>query len=146
MGKGLRRFKPGVAPKVHLVCAASLWTVVGVLLFYRGVVYLADADMLWLALPGIILGSLKSRIILDRSARKGVERIKRFADNTCIGAVYSWKTWMLVLAMMSMGFWLRNRSVFAPAIGTICIAVGWSLLFSSRHAWSAWYSWENKSH
>lgn len=138
MGQRLKRFKPGVERRVHLACAAGLWTAIGVFLIYRGLGYLKLAELTWLVVVGIILGSLKSRLILDRAALKGVARIRQFADNTCLGAVYSWKTWMLVAAMICFGVWLRQSMVPPALIGTLLTGVGWSLLFSSRHAWLAW--------
>lgn len=138
MGQRLKHFKPGVERSVHLVCAAGLWTAIGLFLIFRGIGYLRSAELIWLVAVGVVLGSLKSRLMLDHAAIKGVERIKRFADNTCIGAVYSWKTWILVVAMICSGIWLRHSSIPPALIGTLCIGVGWSLLFSSRHAWLAW--------
>lgn len=131
------KLKPGVSPRTHLICASMLWTAIGLLLLYRGIVYLKDDKVLPVALAGIILGSLKSRYILDKAAVKGVERINRFGDNTCIGAVYSWKTWLLVLAMMLLGFFLRMSPLSPMLLGLICTAIGWALLYSSRHGWRA---------
>lgn len=129
------KLKPGVAPKTHLILASLLWTAIGLLLLYRGVVYLKADNLLPVAVLGIILGSVKSRFILDKSAVRGVERIKRFGDNTCVGAVYSWKTWLLVFAMMLFGFMLRTSSLPPFVIGFVCTAIGWSLIYSSRYGW-----------
>src|SRR5210317_336223 len=141
MSHWLTRFKPGVSPRTHLFCASVLWTIIGLLLLYRGIGYLAQDKLLPLTIVGIILGSLKSYLILNKSATKGVERIKRFGDNTCIGAVYSWRTWLLVLAMMLLGIIIRMSPVPAALIGTVCIAIGWSLLYSSRYGWRQWVYW-----
>ena len=80
MVHGIRKFKPGVARKVHIISAASLWTVIGGLLLYRGIGYLLSAREAWLILPGILFGTLKSSFILDRSALRGLERIRNFSD------------------------------------------------------------------
>lgn len=141
MSHWLARFKPGVSPRTHLFCASTLWTVIGLLLLYRGIGYLAQDNLLPLTIVGIILGSLKSYLVLNKAAAKGVERIKRFGDKTCIGAVYSWRTWLLVLAMMVLGLLLRMSPVPAGVIGTVCTAIGWSLLYSSRYAWQQWVYW-----
>ena len=137
------KFKPGVSPKTHLFCASALWTVIGLLLIFRGITYLAPDYLLPLLLIGIILGSLKSYLVLNKAASRGVERIKRFGDNTCIGAVYSWRTWLLVLVMMLLGMILRISPVPQALIGTVCIAIGWALLLSSRYPWQQWFSWHN---
>lgn len=138
MVRTIRNFKPGVARKVHIFSAALLWTIIGGLLLYRGVSYLSQAGGLWLIIPGVAAGTLKSYFILDRSARSGLDRIRNFSDNTCIGAVYSWKTWLVVLAMMAFGILLRNLSLPHLIVGTLCVAIGWALMFSSRHAWKEW--------
>lgn len=141
MSHWLARLKPGVSPRTHLFCASALWTLIGFLLLYRGIVYLAKENLLPLVIVGILLGSLKSYLILNKSAAKGVERIKRFGDKTCIGAVYSWRTWLLVVAMMVLGVILRMSPVPVGVIGTICTAIGWSLLYSSRFGWQQWVYW-----
>ncbi len=146
MAGAIGKFKPGVARKIHILSAALLWTIIGGLLLYRGVSYLVQGGGLWLVLPGIAAGTIKSYVILDGAARRGLERIRNFSDNTCIGAVYSWKTWLIVLAMMAFGIVMRHLSMPFSIIGTICVAIGWSLVFSSRHGWREWFNWKTASH
>lgn len=141
MTEGFNRFKPGVSPRVHLACAAGLWTAIGGFLLLRGIILLKNDSGVWLIVAGILLGSLKSLLILDRSARRGIERISTFADNTCIGAVYSWKTWLLVLTMMAMGILVRTLDFPPLLVGTVCVAIGWALIFSSRYGWQSWITW-----
>ncbi len=83
---------------------------------------------------------MKSYFVLDRIAKKSIDRILRFGDNTCIGAVYSVKTWGMVLVMMIMGIVLRSSSIMLQFLGTLYMAIGWGLIMSSRHAWISWYS------
>ncbi|MBE0583407.1 MAG: hypothetical protein IH612_06535 [Desulfofustis sp.] len=139
---GIKRFKPGVAPPVHLLCAALLWSAAGAFLLVRGIILLKTGDGLWLSGAGVLLGLVKSRIILDRAAHRGIMRIKQFADHTCIGAVYSWKTWLLVLAMMVFGIMVRQATGWSLTIGTVCVAVGSALVYSSRLAWQALLHWK----
>ncbi len=136
----LRRFKPGVRPATLLLASAGLWTGIGVMLLGKGCYRLGvlPEQGLWLLPLGILAGTLKSSIILDAVARHGITRLSRFSDATCLGAVYSWKTWILVLCMMALGGILQ-RSSFPPQILTLfSLTIGWALLFSSRFAWSAW--------
>lgn len=134
----LARFKPGVQRKTHLLLAACLWTFVGIILIGRGIHWLFTADLLVLALPAVLLGFLKSHFILDKTARKSIHRILLLEDGTCLGAVYSKKTWLLVLAMMAMGVFLRHSSFPRPWLGVLYIVIGWALLWSSRTGWQAW--------
>ncbi len=140
MLKGIARFKPAVRTNTLLFASACLWTVIGLLLLAKG-------GYRWYRLPdhnplivvaGIIVGSIKSFWILDKSARRGIDRILNFADGTCLGAVYSSKTWILVLCMMSLGVILRNSSFPVQLLCFLYFTIGWALLFSSRLAWRAW--------
>ena len=132
---GLKRFTPGVDKRVHLLLSAVLWTAVGLWLMLRGGLWLYSTGASWMIVPALLLGSGKSLLILDRTARNGIERILRFSGTTCLGAVYSYKTWLLVVAMMAVGFLLRQSAIPKSVLGTLYVAIGWALVLSSRHAW-----------
>jgi hypothetical protein len=134
----LARLKPGAPQRVHIFLAALLWTGVGLMLITRGLFWLTGSGLLWLALPAVALGTAKSILALDKAARKSLDRISRLADGTCLGAVYSIKTWMLVLVMMVSGYALRHSSLPHALLGFVYMTIGWALLFSSRHAWYTW--------
>jgi len=140
MSHRLRDFKPGVTPGTHLLLAALLWTAIGWFLMLRGVGYLGGSLFWPLVIGALLIGTIKSRYVLDKSARRGIERINHFSGNTCIGAVYSWKTWLLVIAMMLFGLIVRSSPISRDLIGFICVAIGWSLVWSSRFAWRTWYA------
>ena len=144
MAGNIKNFKPGAARSVHLMLAAALWTVIGAGLLCRGLALLQGEYFLYYAAAGVLGGTLKSLLVLDRVSRQGIERIKKFADNTCIGAVYSWKTWLLVLGMAGFGILFRKLDM-AAVKGTVCVGIGWALVFSSRLAWSTWITLKGKS-
>ena len=124
-----------------LFMSALLWTAIGLLLLAKGGYRLLQLPQARLPLlfAALTLGSLKSILILDGTARRAIERILLFRDGTCLGAVYSVKTWILVLCMMSMGVILRS---YLPDMWLcfLLLTIGWALLFSSRHAWRAWWT------
>ena len=131
-------FKPGVSRSVHLFAAPFLWTAVGCLLMVRGFPWLDPGRGRLLILVALLVGTLKSLLVLDRVAARAVDRIARFGDRTCLGAVYSWRTWLLVLGMIAAGALLRRSPLPGPLIGTLYLAVGWSLCLSSRVGWRQW--------
>ncbi len=144
MLQGLGRYKPGVNIPTHLLLSALLWSGVGLLLLVKGI-RLADPDpsLGWLAGAAVLAGSLKSFFILDQRARVAIKRILAFADSTCLGAVYSLKTWLLVLCMLATGGILRNSSLPTALLCFLYLTIGWSLLWSSRLAWRAWWRGES---
>ena len=140
MVKGFSRYKPGVNRRTHLFLSAVLWTTIGLLLLAKGVSRLSQLDDWQLSLVAIavLAGSLKAYFILDKSARLGINRILSFENGTCLGAVYSVKTWIMVLCMMGMGVILRNSSLPVSLLCFLYLTIGWALLLSSRLAWRAW--------
>ena len=110
----------------------------GGLLMFRGWSWL-DPGSGWLAIPvAATVGTVKSLLILDRAAARVLLRIERFDDGACLGAVYSWKTWLLVLLMAVGGMALRRMMVPGTMIGSLYFAIGWSLCLSSRLGWRRW--------
>ncbi|SDO82849.1 hypothetical protein [Desulforhopalus singaporensis] len=137
---GLQRFKPGGSRKSHLFLSSLLWTFIGCLLLTRGVLmfFRIESYGYQLASLSLVTGTVKSFTILDKVARKSVARILSLENGTCLGAVYSKKTWGLVLCMSVTGVVLRKSSLPIMLLCFIYLAVGWSLLLSSRVAWRAW--------
>lgn len=112
----------------------------------RGATLLMATDRRWILLPAFLLGTLKSFLLLDTTAQKGVLRILELADGTCLGAVYSIRTWLLILAMIGGGTLLRRSGLPSELLGGLYAAIGWALLFSSRHAWLAWRHFPARKH
>ncbi len=140
--QSLKNIKPGVNRRVHLFAAALLWTVVGAVLIVRGVRWISPAEIVWFIPVALAIGTMKSVLVLDKSARRGVERVVKMLDGTCLGAVYSWQTWILVAMMITSGILLRTLFEPGTYIGTLYCAIGWALLLSSRFAWLEWFQWK----
>ena len=140
MRNDLSRFKPGGKRRTHLLLTAVMWSVIGILLLTKAsyrIVQVPEHQII-IIIAALIFGTLKSIFILDRSARKSIVRILEFKDGTCLGAVYSFKTWLLVVSMMGIGLVLRNSSLSLSLLCFVYFTIGWALLFSSRLAWMVW--------
>jgi hypothetical protein len=137
------RFKPGVSRKTLLMLSALFWSLVGIMLISKGVMKLTDIEesvavKVLIFGAAICIGTLKSHFILDKSASRGMKRILEFKDGTCLGAIYSTKTWGLVLCMMGLGVILRNSAIPGEILCFIYFTIGWALVLSSRLAWKVW--------
>lgn len=133
----LVRFKPGASVRTNLLVAAVMWSFVGLYLMVRG--YLLDAGLPWVFLGlALVLGTVKASWIIERAARKNIARIVARPDGMCLGGVYSWGMWAMVVCMMLGGRLLRNSPVPPLVVGVIYVAVGWALLLASRLIWRAW--------
>lgn len=107
----------------------------GLILLFQGWHGLGPDPRLSLVLAAWVAGTVKSLLLLDRIARRSLCRIHHFDDNTCLGAVYSWKSWLLVLTMIATGLAVRRFWTATPFFDVLYLAIGWSLLFSSRLGW-----------
>ncbi|CAK8723657.1 DUF2269 domain-containing protein [Candidatus Electrothrix laxa] len=136
--KTMTRLRPDVSKSVHLFAAPFIWTAVGIMLMIRGLGWIGFSLTCWLLFIAVFFGTIKSLTILDRSAKKTLRRIMTLNEKSCIGAVYPWKTWLLVILMMASGIALRSMTKPGIFLGTVYFAVGWGLLLSSRHGWEQW--------
>ena len=134
----LHKYKPGVSIRTHLLLGALIWTMVGFFLLTNGFRLVLLEGHLWYGLIGLLLGTAKTLFVLDRLARKNIQRIKEFEDKVCFGSVYSLKTWFMVAAMIVLGRYLRTTVLPGEIIGLIYTAVGWALMLASRLMWIEW--------
>jgi hypothetical protein len=106
-----------------------------------GSIWIRTARPPWIpviATSAIALGFLKARFVLNRSARRVTDRIESRGDGRCIGGFLSWKTWLLVVAMILLGRLLRLSPLPRPILGLIYAAIGFALLAASRLLWARW--------
>lgn len=120
---------------MHHFLAASVWSLVGFFLMIRGGLFLHAVGRVWLMIPAVAVGTVKSLLMLDKAAQKNLLRLSEKEDGDCLGGVYSVKMWGLVVMMMGMGWLLRHSSLPDEVIGMLYAAIGWALLLSSRVVW-----------
>jgi hypothetical protein len=133
--------------RAHLFAAALLWSMVGLGLCSAGTFWIltsGSARSVPILILAILVGLAKERFVLRRTARRIAERIERRGDGRCIGGFLSWKSWILVLAMMALGRLLRASPLSPIARGAIYAAVGAALAAASVWLWRRW-RWPGES-
>lgn len=131
-------FIPAARVQTRVFVAALLWSGIGAMLLVRGVLAVSGSGREWWLVPALLLGGLKSRLVLDRVVRRNMERLRALDGARCIGGVYSVKTWLLVAAMIVLGRGLRMAPLPLWITGLIYAIVGSGLFWSSRVGWLAW--------
>ena len=134
----LAQYKPSASRKTLLLAAALFWTLVGAMLLARGGRFLLEEGHYALLALALAVGTAKGWLIFARSARKNISRILRRRDNSCLGAVFSFRGWGVILAMILLGRFLRVSAIAHHIYGFVITAVGWGLLVASRIIWEAW--------
>jgi len=109
-----------------LICVGTYW-VVSTNIYNIGLLVIS-----------LCLGFGKSILILDRVAKRIVERIELRGEGRCLASFYSLGGWAIVILMMVMGRILRGAGISYSLLGLIYAAVGTGLLVSSRSIWLAW--------
>ena len=144
----VERYKPAAAVRAHLLLAGLMWAVVGLTLIGFGgrwLWQLPTPAAPWLAALALVIGAFKARFVLDRAARRIVDRIRERGDGRCLGGFLSLRSWALVAAMAAGGRLLRGSHLGRGLLGVLYIAVGTALLLSSRVAWRAWRAAHDQS-
>ncbi|MDO8987652.1 MAG: hypothetical protein Q7V14_05460 [Coriobacteriia bacterium] len=133
---------PRASVRVQFIAAALMWLIGSSILLVRGVGYVHDRYWhAWALAIGLALGVFKSRVLLDRVARKAVARIRDRGTAGFLG-FFSVRSWALIALMMGGGITLRHL-VVAPGVigagimGAIYIGVGTALLLADRIFWEA---------
>jgi hypothetical protein len=140
-GAWTERFKPAAGARTQLGLAAVMWSTVGLVLAAAG------ASWVWRSTPGsapwllggaAAVGVLKSRLVLDRTARRIVGRIRARGDGRCLGGFLSLRSWALVALMVAGGRLLRTSHLARSWLGFLYVAIGIALASSSRVSWREW--------
>lgn len=142
MGERLDCYKPAASARSHLLLAAMMWTVVGMMLLFFGVRWLLAGripHVSLLLLAAVAAGILKGRFVLKRAGERLIERIERRGDGRCIGGFLSLQSWAFVVVMVGAGRLMRGGVLPRPAVGFVYAAVGTALLMAVRTLWCAWY-------
>jgi len=132
--------KPAARIQTHLMMAWLMWFIVGSTLAIFGARWLwaaAPVRAPWIAAAAIALGAVKSRLVLEKAARRVIERIRTRGDGRCLGGFLSLRTWGLVILMVGAGRLVRG-SLARGIVGPLYIAVGSALCLASRISWRAW--------
>ena len=142
MRNWLEAHKPAASPWWHLLLASMMWSAVGLALLVFGARWLVQAEVphvMPLIAAAVVAGVAKSRLMLDRVARRLVERILTRGEGRCIGGFLSLRSWLLVAVMAGGGGLLRSGLWSRTVVGLVYVAVGTALVLGSRKLWQAWY-------
>jgi hypothetical protein len=127
---------PAVDRKVLRILAGLVWSAVGLGLCLAAARWLT-ADPRHAALPsllGIGVGFLVYRFGFARLARRNRQRIYAQSPGkhkVCLFAFQNWRSYIIAVVMMVLGYTLRHLPVSKMSIAPIYLAIGLGLLLSS---------------
>ena len=132
---------PRVSTHTRLLSAAVVWSTIAIFLSLKGLRFSNqsyDIYTLTAIISGACLGIGKSWLIFDRVAKKIIFHIGSKPRRACLGGLFSFRNWTLILIMAVFGKTIGSLPMNNHFKTTIYIMVGCGLGFSSRLLWKAW--------
>ncbi len=116
--KGVQLFKAALANPDTTVLAGGLGTLTGSI----------DNAVVALIAIALVLGSIKGRFVLKRSAEREIARIHGQGDKLSLTQLYSGRLCILIVLMMALGMLLRFTGVPVDVRAVVDVAVGSALI------------------
>jgi hypothetical protein len=117
-----------------LLISGMVWSVVGVGLMITACSWASVAswpeNLLWL-LSGLGFGVLVYGFGFSRIAERNIRRIEARKDESCLFAFQPWRSYLLIVIMMLLGYGLRHTAIPRPILAAIYAAIGNGLALSS---------------
>jgi hypothetical protein len=132
----LERWKPAVPRHWLLVIAGLMWSAVGVMLCLFAASWLSVVgwvEAAGLGAAGVLLGLLIYRMGFHRIVRKNIDRIEHAAERPCLFSFQAWKSYLIVIAMIVMGAFLRHSMIPKPFLAVLYETMGLALFLASLH-------------
>ncbi|TFH38269.1 MAG: hypothetical protein E4G95_03950 [Bacteroidia bacterium] len=128
-----RRFKPSIARRYLIFIAGTIWMGVGSMLSVMAIKWQAGSEepAAFYLIIGIIAGIIIHRFGFLRIVDKNIRRINSLDEKPCLFAFMSWRSYLMVVIMMTLGITLRHSSFSRIYLSGIYLAMGLSLFLSS---------------
>lgn len=143
MNQNHERLKPAVNKSVLLFLSGLMWFGVGVMLNTFAVHWLFDygkPDAYLFAITGCVSALFVHYFGFLKVTDKNLKRISFLKDKPCIFSFMSWRNYLIVIVMVTMGILLRHSSVPKQYLSIIYIGIGLGLLLSSTRYFKSFIS------
>ena len=130
----IKKYKPAVPKAVLLFLAGGLWLGVGCMLVFLAASWLREAaqvNRILFAGAGILLALLIHAFGFSKIVDKNLGRILPAEEKRCVFSFMPWKSYLLILLMITLGIVLRHSSLPKHYLAVLYIAIGLALTLSS---------------
>ena len=131
----LNKFKPSVRKKCLILISGITWSGVGILLNWIASRWLPGFEqwqIIFTYFVGILAGLIIASFGFSKLAQKNSDRILGYPQKVCVFAFQRWQMYILIVIMMSMGFFMRTTT-FIPKylLALVYVGIGLALFISS---------------
>ena len=134
MNSKIKKFDPAVDKKFLIALSGIIWTVVGVMLCNLAAAWLMQTpvkSVVIFSLSGLALALLIHHFGFLKLVDKNIARIMEKEGKVCIFGFQPWKSYLIILIMITMGITLRSSSLPKQYLAIIYIGFGGAMLLSS---------------
>ena len=130
----MNRFISYVSRKVLMLLSGIMWLCVGLMLLnyaYSWLVVEQRSTILTFAGAGIVLTMLTHHFGFLKVADKNLKRILSMDEKVSVFSFITWKSYILVIFMITLGITLRHSAIPKPWLAILYIGIGLGLFLSS---------------
>ena len=129
----IRKFTPSVDKRILVLLAGSMWCGVGIMLIHFAVSWLSlfgirDVAIFYAA--GFLAAMPIHHFGFLRIADKNLNRLLPLENKRCIFSFMTWKSYLIVLVMVSMGIALRHSAIPKRYLSVLYNGIGLALFLS----------------
>ena len=128
--------KPAVTKSWLIALAGLMSTGVGVMLCRLAYVWLAVVQRgmaTQFALLGGVMAVMAYYFGFSRIARKNIKRLGLLTEKTCVFAFQTWKGYLIIGLMITLGTVLRNSAIPKQYLAIVYTIIGGAIFLSSFH-------------
>lgn len=126
--------KPEVPVPILYLISGLMWSFVGIMLCIIALPWIASLAM-WEEVMITVVGMAAAGVIatfgFSKIAKKNIARIQGYTERVCAFAFQSWKSYLNIAVMITMGWLLRHSAVPKPFLAPLYLGLGGALFATS---------------
>lgn len=129
----LKRFTPRADKRILIFLAGLMWCGVGVMLVRFAITWLSSCtlkEQIFFYSVGFLAGLPIHYFGFSKIADKNLNRLAPLKEKKCVFSFMTWKSYIIVLFMMSLGITLRHSSLPKQFLSIIYDGIGLALFLS----------------
>jgi len=127
------RFKPSATKQMLLFLAGAMWIAAGIMLCFMAYKWLKayEGNSTLLLVTGLSCSLVIHHFGFLRIVDRNLGRIMQMEENPCMFSFMSWKSYIIVLVMVSAGIALRHSPIPKEYLSVLYLGIGAALILSS---------------
>lgn len=129
----IARYTPSVDKRILVLLAGTMWCGVGAMLVRLAVIWLSELSgrkVLLYYLAGFLAAMVIHHFGFLRIADKNLKRLLPLTEKKCLFSFMTWKSYIIVIIMVSMGMALRHSSLPKLYLSILYNGIGLALFLS----------------